>query len=85
MFANKNKLDQHEKMHTPGFNEKFECQQCDYKAGREGTIRKHIRFVHNKERPLQCEECAQVFACTNTLNRHKTVFHIKEKPFACEV
>ena len=84
IFGNKFKLGQHEQIHMPGYV-RFYCAQCDYKCGEKKSLQKHIRFVHNKERPVHCDQCDKRFTIESVLQRHKRTVHIKDQPFNCEV
>ena len=35
----------------------FQCEQCDYSASRNSTLKTHIKAVHNKMKDYGCEQC----------------------------
>ncbi|OSX71491.1 hypothetical protein BU14_0527s0004, partial [Porphyra umbilicalis] len=45
--------------------------------------RKHVRTVHDGERPFLCHECRRPFGEIGNRNKHERVVHRRERNFAC--
>ncbi|KAH9380021.1 hypothetical protein HPB48_006161 [Haemaphysalis longicornis] len=51
---------------------------------REGTLRRHHREVHAKQRPHECELCGQRFSEASKMTRHQRLVHTRDGPlFTC--
>ena len=46
---------------------------------------KHIRAVHEKQKPYKCESCDSSFAQGAHLRAHVTAIHLGIKPYKCEI
>ena len=65
---------------------RFSCDVDDCKSTfiHRGNLNKHIRSVHNKERPYQCGQCLKKFSDKNSVKWHILIVHDKEKPHQCD-
>ena len=59
------------------------CETCSYKTHSIYRLRRHVKSVHEKIRPLKCEECSYS-ACENSdMKRHVRSVHEKIRPYKC--
>jgi len=66
------------------FHEKrFHCSKCDYDASQNGTLKRHVSTIHNKEKGFHCTECDYVTSYNGSLKIHVVSIHGKEKRFHC--
>ena len=63
--------------------EKFKCSLCDAEYTFEGNLKKHIKSVHDENKPFKCVQCPSKFAMLSGLNRHFEAVHEKKRPFQC--
>lgn len=63
---------------------RWACEQCAKRFGTLQHLNRHIRMVHNKDRPHACETCSKRFGTLNHLNAHIRTVHQKDRPHACE-
>ena len=63
----------------------FSCDVTDCKMvfGHKHHLKRHIKSVHNKERPHQCGQCLKKFSAKSYIRKHIEVVHNNEKPHAC--
>ena len=50
-----------------------------------GMLDKHIRIVHNKERPFKCHLCGASFGQKVHMDSHINAIHIQNRPYKCEL
>ena len=46
---------------------------------------RHVRLVHNKERPFSCHLCDKRFGQKFHLEGHMAAIHMKERPYGEQV
>ena len=46
---------------------------------------RHVRLVHNKERPFSCHLCDKRFGQKFHLERHMAAIHMKERPYGEQI
>jgi len=63
--------------------ENLRCSQCLKKFSNEAKLNRHIKNVHNKERPHQCNQCSKNYSEGYKLTRHIKIVHNKERPYQC--
>ena len=65
--------------------EKLKCSSCDYSCSIKGSLKRHIRSVHEKKKPHKCSLCH--YSCSNkgSLKRHIESVHEKKKPHKCSL
>ena len=83
-FSNKN----HPNRHNEVVHKKVkqdQCSQCLKKFSAKSSLKKHIKVVHNNEKPHACPQpdCEQKFGQKLDLKRHMMKFHNLEKPYTC--
>ena len=63
----------------------FSCdiKDCKLTFIHRGNLNKHIRNVHNKEKPYQCGQCFKKFSVKNNLKGHILSVHNEEKAHQC--
>ena len=52
------------------------CKLCNKVFSRKSYLKKHIRVVHEKQRPYECDRCKKTFGEKGNLNRHKKKYHV---------
>ena len=60
------------------------CPYCKKEFREKRSLEKHIKAIHEAERPLDCEKCPEKFRNQVELRAHITR-HEKEHPFVCEL
>lgn len=71
--------------HMNSHKEKFSCEFCSYKFIQHETLMKHIKAVHEVERPkreFKCSLCTKVLKSKASLEYH-LMTHSGERPYAC--
>jgi hypothetical protein len=66
-------------------NTKFICTFCNRAFLAKGSLKRHIKSVHEGKRPQKCNKCELRFVKMTDLNRHLESVHEKKKPFQCEI
>ena len=46
------------------------CDLCDARFTRRGDLERHIKVVHNKDRPFKCSKCHRTFGDKKNLRWH---------------
>jgi KRAB domain-containing zinc finger protein len=62
---------------------KVKCGICNKGFTSTASKNKHIRAVHENERPFECSQCDKTFTRGEHVRNHMKSIHSKEKPFAC--
>lgn len=63
---------------------KAQCHICFNFFSDSGSLKKHVKSVHEKIRPYMCDECGVRFAEKSNLRKHMRARHSNEKRFVCE-
>lgn len=50
--------------------DEFRCSDCNAGFARNEHLKRHIKSVHEKERPFICSVCSKAFSRTDNLNQH---------------
>ena len=64
-------------------NEKYPKKMCKASFPRSDSLVKHVKNVHDKNRPFSCTHCDKTFADDFSLKRHRCTG--EEKPFKCSI
>ena len=64
--------------------ETFKCRVCHYIFREKPKLVRHIKAVHNGEKPFSCEYCALLFSTKYNMKRHVNI-HTGEKPWKCNI
>ena len=59
------------------------CQVCTKVFKHKSDLRRHIKSVHQGEKPYHCPECGKDFSRKPNLNHHIRSVHKGEKPYPC--
>ena len=59
-------------------NVDYPCNQCEYKATKQGHLKTHIESVHEKVK-YPCNQCGKQFTQEFTRKRHVESVHEKVK------
>ena len=61
----------------------FKCATCGREFQEKGTLTRHIKAVHEQQRPHPCQECGKSFSTATHVRLHTDRVHLKLKPFVC--
>ena len=56
---------------------------CSFTGERKSSLVRHVRVVHDKEKPYSCPSCPYMTGDAGALRRHIKAIHDREKPFKC--
>ena len=59
------------------------CSTCGHCFAQSADLRKHIRTVHEGQRPFACDLCSKRFGEKGNLRKHRRSVHLNERPFQC--
>ena len=59
------------------------CPYCKKEFREKRSLEKHVRAIHEAERPFPCDQCSEAFRNQIELKNHKTR-HLKDHPFKCD-
>ncbi|XP_055309686.1 zinc finger protein 155-like [Sitodiplosis mosellana] len=59
------------------------CNQCQYKAVRKDSLKRHMQSKHGAKRSIECEICGKPFVEQIKLNQHLSSTHRDQFPFQC--
>ncbi|XP_062291805.1 zinc finger and SCAN domain-containing protein 31-like [Scomber scombrus] len=62
----------------------YSCSDCGKRFGQKGTLRRHVKKIHKREKPFACSLCNANFSQQIALEQHVRI-HSGEKPFSCSV
>uniref|UniRef100_A0A914Q5M0 C2H2-type domain-containing protein n=1 Tax=Panagrolaimus davidi TaxID=227884 RepID=A0A914Q5M0_9BILA len=48
----------------------FSCHYCDRCFSISSNLQRHVRNIHNKEKPFKCPQCDRCFGQQTNLDRH---------------
>jgi hypothetical protein len=67
-------------------NEKrdHKCGQCNMVYSTAGTLKRHIKMIHDKIKDHACDQCEYKCGQVGTLNRHIKMIHDKIKDHLCD-
>ena len=52
------------------------CHLCGKSLANAGTLRSHIRIVHEgKKKSRTCKDCGESFGCSTTMYKHRKLVH----------
>ena len=60
------------------------CPYCKKEFREKRSLDKHVRAIHEAERPFPCDQCSEAFRNTVELKAHMNR-HLKDHPFKCDV
>ena len=60
------------------------CPYCKKEFREKRSLDKHVRAIHEAERPFPCDQCPETFRNTAELKAH-VARHSKDHPFKCDV
>lgn len=63
---------------------RFLCDECPLSYARNSDLLKHLRTVHNRQKPFSCDLCSVKFGQKHHLRRHQRNVHDKERNFKCQ-
>ena len=63
----------------------FKCDLCDRIFSTKGSLKMHIKSVHDKIKDICCSDCDMKFLTNAHLQRHKSSVHDKIKNYECEL
>lgn len=86
-FKQLNQLKYHEIIHkdpneVPSSFKEKQCEFCDRYFANSKSLKKHIKFVHDKFKPFICNICGHQTARKEMLQLHHRQ-HTGDKPFQC--
>ena len=55
-------------------NNKIRCDQCKYRANKQGDLNKHKKSVHSTQ-AYKCDECEKIFRTQAMCKEHKQIAH----------
>ena len=61
-----------------------ECPECGERFSQNGTMTRHYKTVHLKEKPFKCAKCGLQYGTNSDLQRHLKTVHDKIKDFQCD-
>jgi hypothetical protein len=73
---------------TPSTDEKkYPCPQCGRRFEQPSYVKRHVKAVHDKEKPFECPHsgCYYKAAHKGTLTKHITTVHENKRPFSCQI
>ena len=70
--------------HFDPLENKYKCDQCDYKGELLKHLKKH-KYAQHRGDIVQCDACSKTFKSRNALNLHRMRHHNFEKPFKCDI
>jgi hypothetical protein len=56
-------------------------QKCDYVCSTNGSLKMHIKMVHDKIKDVKCDKCDYVCSTNGSLKMHIKVVHDKIRDF----
>lgn len=63
--------------------QQFACDQCNQRFGRRSDRNRHIRVVHEKQRPFACPTCHAAFGERSNMLKHVRMVHENIRKFQC--
>ena len=63
----------------------FQCHLCSYISVQSGSLKIHIKAVHDKVRDFKCQICSYSSAQKAMLERHIKTVHDKVRDFKCHL
>ena len=75
-FKTVNRISMHMKQ-THGKILQYFCARCDEVFSANYDLAKHIRIVHENQKPIQCEQCDKKFLMAGQLKEHVNNIHLK--------
>ena len=48
----------------------YRCKYCDRSFSISSNLQRHVRNIHNKEKPFKCHLCNRCFGQQTNLDRH---------------
>ena len=63
----------------------MQCEICCKTFSQMGSLKMHIKTVHEKKKTFKCDNCDYSCSHTNSMTRHVESVHEKKKQFKCEI
>lgn len=76
-------LDRHIALHQD--KNRNTCEICSKTFFNRANLSRHIKEIHNQERPFYCNYCSRSFTQLAPLKEHISVTHIRETNFVCDI
>lgn len=61
----------------------YSCHLCEANFKRRSDMNRHVRVVHEKQRPFQCPQCLQRFGEKSNMQKHVRMVHQNIRGFHC--
>ena len=68
---------------SPKTSASFPCESCNKVFTLNGSLKRHIQCIHEKNRPFKCSACEKTFKLKNYLKRHFSSVHENKRPHKC--
>gem|GEM_PF-4834878 len=62
-------------LEVPNSTTSHVCATCGKAFKKKGNLNRHIKTVHEKQKPFKCEHCGRTFGQKEHLNKHIKVVH----------
>ena len=70
---------------SPKTSASFPCESCNKVFTLNGSLKRHIQCIHEKNRPFKCSACEKTFKLKNYLKRHFSSVHENKRPHKCTI
>ena len=86
LFYNKLSLKNHQVVHS---DTKFNCQYCSHQSKFKGSLKSHVKAIHENDKKFECIPCKRTFLQKSELTKHINAFckysdRCKELKFKCD-
>ena len=70
---------------SPKTSASFPCESCNKVFTLNGSLKRHIKSIHEENRPFKCTACEKTFKLKNYLKRHFSSVHENKRPHKCTI